>query len=266
METKFVNIPDFMLDLDLSLPETVILAVIYGFSQDGRSKFCGSLSYLQKWTKLKSKTSVMTALKTLVERELIIKHEKEVNGVRLCDYSYNFKMNGISNIDMGVCQNLVGGISKIDTHNIEDKNNIEEKENYIKEKEAVKDDPIPMVIITNKQIQALDIYKAYPRHVGKPLALKAITKALSKMPFVELLAKTQAYAEAVRKSNKPLQYIPMPSTWFNQERYNDDIEEQLPSSVERVVPLKARTKAEILKDEPHRAQELQSIDDDDFAF
>ena len=90
------------------------------------------------------------------------------------------------------------------------------------------------------------------------------------MPFVELLAKTQAYAEAVRKSNKPLQYIPMPSTWFNQERYNDDIEEQLPytpnNNYKANPPRRPRTKAEILRDEPHRAQELADIDDDDYAF
>lgn len=251
-ETSYVNIQDWMLELDLSLPETVILAVIYGFSQDGRSKFSGSLSYLQKWTRLKSKTSVMAALKTLVEKQIIIKHDKEINGVKLCDYSYN----------VGVYQKLIQGISKIDTHNIEDKN-IEEKENYIKEKEEQNH--------TTEQ-KAVEVYKAYPRHVGKPLAIKAILKALKSISFEELIKRTRDYAEAVKRSRKDLQYIPMPSTWFNQERYNDDISEQLPSNpyatgrVERVVPIKPRTKAEILRDEPHRAQELANIDDDDFAF
>lgn len=251
-ETSYVNIQDWMLELDLSLPETVILAVIYGFSQDGRSKFSGSLSYLQKWTRLKSKTSVMAALKTLVEKQIISKHDKEINGVKLCDYSYN----------VGVYQKLIQGIPKIDTHNIEDKN-IEEKENYIKEKEEQK---------RTIEQQAIEVYKAYPRHVGKPLAIRAIKTALKSISFEELIKRTRDYAEAVKRSHKDLQYIPMPSTWFNQERYNDDISEQLPSNpyatgrVERVEPIKPRTKAEILRDEPHRAQELANIDDDDFAF
>ena len=31
----YTNIPDWMLSLDLDVYETIILAVIYGFSQDG---------------------------------------------------------------------------------------------------------------------------------------------------------------------------------------------------------------------------------------
>lgn len=173
--------------------------------------------------------------------------------------------------EIRISENGNSDFGESDTNNTNNISNTKgEKENYIKEKEAVKDDPIPMVIITNKQIQALDIYKAYPRHVGKPLALKAITKALGKVSFEQLKAKTEAYAEAVRKSNKSLQYVPMPSTWFNQERYNDDIEEQLPytpnNNYKTNPPMRPRTKAEILRDEPHRAQELANIDDDDYAF
>ena len=47
MELKgYTNIPDWMLSLDLDVYETIILAVIYGFSQDGESTFAGSLKYL----------------------------------------------------------------------------------------------------------------------------------------------------------------------------------------------------------------------------
>jgi hypothetical protein len=63
------------------------------------------------------------------------------------------------------------------------------------------------------------IYSAYPKKVGKPEALKAIRKALLKTTFDDLLAKTKAYAEA-RSGN--LNFCAHPSTWFNQERFNDD--------------------------------------------
>jgi len=64
------------------------------------------------------------------------------------------------------------------------------------------------------------VYKAYPKKVAKPAALKAIERALKTTPFEKLLELTQKYAEAVDGSD--LQFIPHPATWFNQERYNDD--------------------------------------------
>lgn len=77
------------------------------------------------------------------------------------------------------------------------------------------------------------IYQAYPRHTAKPKALKAIEAAVAKLhkaghktPRRHLLHQTQAYAAAV----KPLleaepslkRWIPHPTTWFNQGRYDDD--------------------------------------------
>lgn len=65
-----------------------------------------------------------------------------------------------------------------------------------------------------------EIYNAYPRKVGRPDALRAITKALiTVMPDV-LLEKTKQYAAA--RKGEPEQYTPHPATWYNGERYNDD--------------------------------------------
>lgn len=70
--------------------------------------------------------------------------------------------------------------------------------------------------------QALEIYKAYPLKVGKPAALKSIQRAIQRgMTFECLLEKTKAFALA-RNGDKS--FCPNPSTWFNQERYNDDPE------------------------------------------
>lgn len=64
------------------------------------------------------------------------------------------------------------------------------------------------------------IYCAYPRKVGKPKALLAITKALKTIKPSDLLKKTEAFA-AMQNGADP-QFIPHPATWFNQERFNDD--------------------------------------------
>jgi len=72
-------------------------------------------------------------------------------------------------------------------------------------------------------IQPEDVYLAYPKHVGKGSALKAIRRALESRSAEFLLERVTAYAAAVSRWPKERrQYIPMPATWFNAERYEDD--------------------------------------------
>lgn len=73
-----------------------------------------------------------------------------------------------------------------------------------------------------REKQASSIYEAYPRKVGRPVAIRAIRKHLDKIGYETLLEKTQAYAKAVKDSDP--KYIPHPSTWYSQERFNDSPE------------------------------------------
>lgn len=67
------------------------------------------------------------------------------------------------------------------------------------------------------------IYQEYPLKVGKPAALKAITEALKKCEFADLLASVREYAEARRMPDGSVaEYTPYPQKWFNQEMWNDD--------------------------------------------
>jgi hypothetical protein len=65
-----------------------------------------------------------------------------------------------------------------------------------------------------------EIWKAYPKKVGKPAGLRHIRIALKTIDGQELLKRTVAFAAATADSDQ--RYTPNPSTWFNQERYNDD--------------------------------------------
>lgn len=80
------------------------------------------------------------------------------------------------------------------------------------------------------------IYNAYPRHVGSRAAKKAIDKALERLeasmgmtlPVVGeyLNSKTTAYRRATASwPAKDRKFIPHPSTWFNQDRFDDDPQE-----------------------------------------
>lgn len=83
----YITIQEFMVnDLELSGNELIAYALIYGFSQDGESYFKGSLSYVAKWLNC-SKATACTILNKLADDGFLEKKEKNVNGVRLCDYS-----------------------------------------------------------------------------------------------------------------------------------------------------------------------------------
>lgn len=82
---KFVVIQSWMLNYDLSTKELLTYAVIYGFSQDEKSSFYGSLQYLADWTKT-SKSQVQVVLKKLLAKGLLNKSWKFENNIKQCFY------------------------------------------------------------------------------------------------------------------------------------------------------------------------------------
>jgi uncharacterized protein YdaU (DUF1376 family) len=81
---------------------------------------------------------------------------------------------------------------------------------------------------TSKQRRTTDhaeaIYLAYPRRVKKPVALKAILKAMKSHAPEFLLERTQTFAAATIGWQER-KFIPHPATWFNAEQFNDDPED-----------------------------------------
>lgn len=110
--------------------EADVFAVINGFSQEGQGCFYGSLSLLSQFCGIKSKTTTMKILKSLVAKGAIVKKEESQNGVKICSYMVNKNWYGISKIDMGYIKNCYGGISEIDTNNKEENKNINKNSLY----------------------------------------------------------------------------------------------------------------------------------------
>lgn len=122
MELKgYTNIPDWMLTLDLDVYETIILAVIYGFSQDGESTFKGSQNYLAKKAKC-SRAKVARTLPKLVDMGLIQKHDKDINGVHLCEYRVYLTDTGCISQTQGGC--IPETHNNIDIENIDNNNTL----------------------------------------------------------------------------------------------------------------------------------------------
>lgn len=67
---------------------------------------------------------------------------------------------------------------------------------------------------------AEQIYAAYPRKEKRQDALRAIQKALKKIPFDELMEAVREYAES--RIGQDRRYTPHPASWFNGERWTDD--------------------------------------------
>ena len=71
---------------------------------------------------------------------------------------------------------------------------------------------------------ALAIYEAYPKRVGRASALKAIDAAIARGADPEhLKRRTALYADCISRWPKDRRrFVPMPSTWFDGERYDDN--------------------------------------------
>ena len=79
--------------------------------------------------------------------------------------------------------------------------------------------------------QIEEVYRAYPRHIGKAAALKAIRLAVKRMEERDsgedavafLLERTKLFAAS--PAGKRGRYTAYPATWFNRESYLDDEQE-----------------------------------------
>jgi predicted transcriptional regulator len=106
-------------DLKLSGNDLMVYAIIYGFSQDGESRFTGSLQYLADWCNA-TKAGVQKNLKNLMDAGLIEKYETFKNNIKFCEYSctpcnkvaHPMQQSCINNIDNNIEEsNIINDIS-----------------------------------------------------------------------------------------------------------------------------------------------------------
>ena len=86
MEIKYLTIRDWMLQLGLSYTEVVAFALVWSFTRDGEDWFQDSAATFAKWMCVADRRTARKALASLVEKRLIEKRDRWVNGVHLCDY------------------------------------------------------------------------------------------------------------------------------------------------------------------------------------
>lgn len=200
----YITIQDFMLDLGLKGNELIVYAVIYGFSQDGKSRFCGSLSYLSKWTNA-TERSVINALQSLREKHLIDREETTVKGIK----TYNYFV---------IRENISGGSEKFSPHNIV-YNNIIEKRN-IKEKREFSEKNREFSEKNREFSEEFDeLWSVYPkqRAGSKDKAYKAFLAAVKRGTSPQRIITTaKQYAASLEVARG---YAKGCAAWLNDDRF-----------------------------------------------
>jgi phage replication O-like protein O len=166
-----------------------------------------SLSQFSQIADMK-KQSASRALKSLSAKRLIgISKNADRETLEYCFHKDFDKWEPISKKAYGK-QKRLPPVSKIAKEPISE--NAEHKRNYTKE------------TITKEILERFEIFwKSYPRRVAKPIAKKSFLKI---NPDGELFLKILSAIETQRKNWNDPKYTPHPSTWLNQERWNDEPE------------------------------------------
>ena len=184
---NYITIQGFMVtDLKLKGNELLIYACIYGFSQTENQLFTGSLQYLADWTN-STKQGVSKCLKSLVEKGLIVKNDRIINGVKFCEY-YATKFNGGMQQSLtGYATKFNGGMQQSLTNNIDIYNSNITKEIDIKEKESVntkeKEKSIDEVIALQKEKlqEPLREFVKMRKSIKKPITTHGLELVISKL-------------------------------------------------------------------------------------
>ena len=118
---NYYVVQSFMVkELKLKGLELACYAIVYGFSQADDQWFTGSLQYLSDWT-CSSKQAVITALKKLVDKKILVKKDRFVNGVKFVEYKAVFLTGGQETLTGGKETSLedgqetsTGSVKKVD--------------------------------------------------------------------------------------------------------------------------------------------------------
>lgn len=110
-------------ELGLTGNNLMLYAIIYGFSQDGQTRFTGSQQYLADWCGC-TRRSVQNGLKELEAQDLIEKFTIDRNGVKFCEYAVVIPNNTETTTDAQISEgtkNFRNPYEKISHNNIENK-------------------------------------------------------------------------------------------------------------------------------------------------
>lgn len=178
---NFVVIQGWMItELKLSGNDLLVYAIIYQFSQDNETKFSGSLQYLADWCNA-TKQGIQKNLKNLLDRNLIVKEDTIINGVKFVAY-YTTKLHTIQLS----CTNNIANISNSNNQQelFRDNTNISNKEDTYREKVQNFVDKFNEICVSLPRCMRLT-----PK---RSKAIVSILKKFSELEIMEVFQKLEA--------------------------------------------------------------------------
>lgn len=205
---SYVTIQDWMLELDMPMRETLLYAIIYGFSQDGESKCYATQDYLCRWMSCTPPT-LHKALNGLIERGLIIKEQPNPHGK--CCYAATERYKETlhqykETLHRGYKETL---------HNNKEIDNKDNKDIY-GDFDSVRNDK------TDYEAEFTEVWDLYPRKEGRQRALIAYIAARRKGVEADTIRDgVKRYAEQIKTEQTAPQYIKQGGNWFAAHRWED---------------------------------------------
>lgn len=237
---NYIQIQGFMVnELNLKGNELLIYGIIYGFSQAENQRFTGSLQYLADWTN-STKQGVQKNLKSLLEKDLIEKTEKIINGVKFCEYNVT-KFKVCNSVAGGIQQSCIGGIQQSCTNNIDNNNinnNIDNKERKKEEKKSSLTDYDEIINnYTDDEELKETIYEFIKMRKlkKKPITNRALNNIINKLkenPKAEQLEMlnnsiTNCWTDIYPLKEDYNKTFPVPEWWKKQQEQKDHFPEWL---------------------------------------
>jgi len=161
-----------------------------------------------------SRSGVFTHLKVLEQKGMILRIGRtRENGEQTSnEYTLLFNSNvqnldsRVQKIDGGSAETGRGVVQKLDTNNHVSINHVIEHK-----------------VLRSVSIGFDNFWKDYPRKIGKAKAKKCYEKATSLHGVDKINDAVKVYAESVKSKEK--RFIPHPTTWLSQGRWDDEVEE-----------------------------------------
>lgn len=173
----------WMVEITDNNTQSDLLAIIYGFTQDGASWFEGGLSYLRKWVGC-SKSTVIRHLTQLVDRGILIKDSQTINNITFNRYRANLacieklRTTGIK-MTPGRYQNDTGGGVKMTPNNTIDNTIDRESAQTKKTPSSVYETRSTLIEEATSQIKPIkQLLNDVIRDIGEDHGLTAMAEAI----------------------------------------------------------------------------------------
>lgn len=221
--TNYITIQGWMVnELKLKGNELLTFAIIYGFTQDGESRFRGSCAYVADWLG-SSRQTALNMLNLLTNKGLINKTETTINGIKVCDYAVDRALlHAVQNFDTININNNTLRDKDIRDINL-NKYGVQNLDTDQKCAELTEETPQTETKAERLERTFALFYSEYPRKTARERAVRAWKKLNPNDQLIdEIMAGLRKQKDA-GILNRNDTYTPYPATWLNGRRWEDVI-------------------------------------------